>query len=253
MTEPRYFFVSALYSLLLFLSSLQHGIRAWFFVVWFSVVLGSLACFLLVWACCLVCGGCWWLPWHFSVILALPGFGGCCRTKFLPVVLGGSLLILDCSLGLSLCSLTMLVIPGGTRISISALSDRRCSRSLTETLGSLLISPVALDLSRISMVVSDLSVLSRISRSRRFSHFSVVIHAGASHFGHINSFSGRFFSMSAGFVWFTLISAGSCRYIPVFFYFGLVQAGLGPIPHRFHQILEPPATFRLILNQICSL
>ncbi|GMY24149.1 kinesin-like protein KIN-12E [Fagus crenata] len=158
--------------------------------------------------------GVWWL---LVAPVALLSDLGAARFWWLlshQVLTSGSLLILDCSLGLPLCSLTMLVIPGGTRIFISALSDRRCSQSLTETLGSLSISLMALDLSRISMVVSDLSVLSRISRSRRFSHFSVVIHAGASHFGHINSFSGPFFSMSAGFVWFTPISAGSCRYIP---------------------------------------
>jgi hypothetical protein len=78
------------------------------------------------------------------------------------VVLDGSLSILGCSLGslmvldLDLCSLTQLVIPGGTRILITALSDLRCSQSLTETLGSLSISPVALGSLSISPV-ADLS------------------------------------------------------------------------------------------------
>ena len=135
-------------------------------------------------------------------------------TRFLLVVLGGSLSILGCSLGssvvldLDLCSLMLLVIPGGTRIWISALSDRRCSRSLTKTLGSLSISPVALgslsislvaDLSQISLVVSDILISSILS-----------------FFGHDPcsrlSFSGCFFFVSAGSVWFTPILAGSCRY-----------------------------------------
>jgi hypothetical protein len=73
-----------------------------------------------------------------------------------------------------------------------------------------------------------------------------VIHARASHLGHINSFLGRFFSVSAGSVRFTPISAGSCRYRSGSGRFSSISSRYKADSHRFRPVLAvlsiPPNT-----------